>query len=116
MTTEKKAMERKVSAIMHKLFIPANISGFFYLREGIILAIEEPKNIFKITKTIYPTIAVEFQTTSSRVERAIRHSIERSWGEPKSHKTYQELGYLNNSKPKTAELIALIIYYIIIIG
>lgn len=72
-------LECKVTRILSQIGINASIKGFKYLRRAIIMSVEAPEVIDTITKVLYPNIAKEFDTTASRVERAIRHAIELSW-------------------------------------
>lgn len=72
-------IEIEVSTILHDLGIPSHIRGYQYIREGILLIYESKKIVTLVTKDVYPEIAAKFNTTSSRVERAIRHAIEISW-------------------------------------
>ena len=65
--------------MIHEIGVPAHIKGYQYLREAIMMSVEDPAMISSITKILYPTIAKRFQTTPSRVERAIRHAIEVAW-------------------------------------
>ncbi len=69
----------EISKLLHALGVPSHVKGYEYIREGISIMYEEPNNLRRITKEIYPRIARQFSTTSSRVERAIRHAIEISW-------------------------------------
>ena len=72
-------LEQDVTDMIHEIGVPAHIKGYQYLREAIIMSVEDPTMISSITKILYPTIAKRFQTTPSRVERAIRHAIEVAW-------------------------------------
>ena len=72
-------IESDVTAIIHDVGVPAHIKGYQYLREAIIMSVNDSEMLNSITKILYPTIAKKFQTTSSRVERAIRHAIEVAW-------------------------------------
>ena len=75
---------RTVSQIMlHEIGIPAHIKGYHYLRDAIIMAVDDMDVLNAITKILYPTVAKKYQTTSSRVERAIRHAIEVAWSRGK---------------------------------
>ena len=72
-------LEQDVTGMIHEIGVPAHIKGYQYLREAIMMSVEDPVMISSITKILYPTIAKRFQTTPSRVERAIRHAIEVAW-------------------------------------
>ena len=72
-------LEQDVTNMIHEIGVPAHIKGYQYLREAIMMSVEDPAMISSITKILYPTIAKRFQTTPSRVERAIRHAIEVAW-------------------------------------
>ncbi len=72
-------LEAQVTGIIHKIGVPAHIKGYQYLRTAIIMTIEDSELINAVTKILYPTVAKKYQTTSSRVERAIRHAIEVAW-------------------------------------
>ena len=72
-------MEIVVTDVIHQLGVPAHIKGYHYLREAILSSIEDPELLESVTKLLYPTVAKRFDTTSSRVERAIRHAIEIAW-------------------------------------
>lgn len=69
----------EVTEILHQIGVPAHIKGYHYLRDSIIMAVENPEIINAVTKQLYPSVAKEYNTTSSRVERAIRHAIEVAW-------------------------------------
>lgn len=72
-------MQISITKILHELGIPSHIKGYQYIREGILLVFDNPEMIGGITKELYPELAIKFDTTVSRVERAIRHAIEVSW-------------------------------------
>lgn len=100
-----------VSDIMHELGVPAHIKGYQYLRDAIILAVNSPDMMNSVTKVLYPTVAKNFSTTSSRVERAIRHAIEVAWDRGDIDVLSSYFGYtIQNSrgKPTNSEFIALI--------
>jgi two-component system response regulator (stage 0 sporulation protein A) len=100
-----------VTRIFHQIGVPAHIKGYHYLREAIILAIEDIDIINSVTKVLYPTVAKKFQTTSSRVERAIRHAIEVAWDRGDVDILNSYFGYtIHNTrgKPTNSEFIALI--------
>jgi len=104
-------MEIKVANIIHELGVPAHIKGYQYLREAIILVIENIDVISAITKTLYPLLSKKFKTTPSRVERAIRHAIELAWNRGDTNLQNKYFGYSqhsNKGKPTNSEFIALL--------
>lgn len=104
-------LENDVTNIIHEIGVPAHIKGYQYLRDAIIMAIENREVINSITKVLYPTIAKMNETTSSRVERAIRHAIEVAWTRGKMDTINELFGYTINTgkgKPTNSEFIALI--------
>lgn len=104
-------LEQDVTDIIHEIGVPAHIKGYQYLREAIMMSVKDPSMISSITKVLYPTIAKQFQTTSSRVERAIRHAIEVAWSRGKMETLDALFGYTVNTgkgKPTNSEFIALI--------
>ena len=104
-------LEADVTAIIHEIGVPAHIKGYQYLREAIIMSVNDIDMLNSITKILYPTIAKKFQTTPSRVERAIRHAIEVAWSRGKMDTIDALFGYtINNGKgkPTNSEFIALI--------
>lgn len=104
-------IESDVTAIIHDVGVPAHIKGYQYLREAIIMSVNDTEMLNSITKILYPTIAKKFQTTSSRVERAIRHAIEVAWNRGRMDTIDELFGYTINAekgKPTNSEFIALI--------
>lgn len=104
-------MKQDVTKIIRDLGIPAHIKGYQYIREGIIMAIEDINMMNYITKLLYPTIAKKYKTTSSSVERAIRHAIEVAWNRGKVELLEEMFGYTisaGKGKPTNSEFIALI--------
>lgn len=104
-------IEIKVTEILHQLGVPAHIKGYHYLRNSIIKSIDNPDIINAITKELYPSVARNFQTTSSRVERAIRHAIEVAWDRGDLDTLSSYFGYTISSlkgKPTNSEFIAMI--------
>lgn len=104
-------LEQDVTDMIHEIGVPAHIKGYQYLREAIIMSVEDPTMISSITKILYPTIAKRFQTTPSRVERAIRHAIEVAWSRGRMETLDALFGYTINTgkgKPTNSEFIALI--------
>ena len=107
----KRNLESLVTDMIHEIGIPAHIKGYQYLRDAIIMSVNDIEMLNSITKILYPTIAKKYQTTASRVERAIRHAIEVSWSRGKMDTIDALFGYtINNGKgkPTNSEFIALI--------
>lgn len=104
-------LEREVTDMIHEIGVPAHIKGYQYLREAIMVSVEDAEMLNSITKLLYPAIAKKFQTTSSRVERAIRHAIEVAWSRGRMETLDALFGYTVNhgkGKPTNSEFIALI--------
>lgn len=112
-TQEKKPrnLEADVTNIIHEIGVPAHIKGYQYLREAIMMSVDDIEMLNSITKILYPTIAKRYQTTPSRVERAIRHAIEVAWSRGKMDTIDELFGYTihnGKGKPTNSEFIALI--------
>lgn len=106
-----KTLDEKITAVFLVIGIPAHIKGYHYLREAIRMVYFEPELINRITKELYPGIAKRFNTSASKVERAIRHSIEVAWTRGKIENINQLFGYniySKNDKPTNGEFIALV--------
>ncbi len=106
-----KDLEVVVSQIMHQIGVPAHIRGYQYLREAIILSVNNSEMISSVTKILYPTVAKTFKTTPSRVERAIRHAIEVAWDRGDVDILSSYFGYTiqnERGKPTNSEFIAMI--------
>ena len=104
-------MEVVVTEVIHQLGVPAHIKGYHYLREAILASLEQKELLESVTKMLYPTVAKKFDTTSSRVERAIRHAIEIAWDRGNLDTLNSFFGYTVNTckgKPTNSEFIALI--------
>ncbi len=104
-------IETMVTGIIHEIGVPAHIKGYQYLREAILLAVEDMDVINSITKVLYPRVAKTFDTTPSRVERAIRHAIEVAWDRGDLDTLQRFFGYTvsnTKGKPTNSEFIALI--------
>lgn len=104
-------IELVISDIMRQIGVPAHIKGYQYLRKAIMLCVEDSEMMGSITKILYPTVAKEFKTTSSRVERAIRHAIEVAWDRGDVDVLSSYFGYTIQSqrgKPTNSEFIAMI--------
>lgn len=105
------SLETSITAIIHDVGVPAHIKGYQYLREAILLAIEDMDVINAVTKVLYPEVAKHFNTTASRVERAIRHAIEVAWDRGDLETLQKYFGYtVSNAKgkPTNSEFIAMI--------
>ncbi|MDD6327859.1 MAG: sporulation transcription factor Spo0A [Eubacteriales bacterium] len=108
---ENSTIENDVTEIIREIGIPAHIKGYQYIREGIIMAVRDINMLNFITKLLYPNIAKKYKTTSSSVERAIRHAIEVAWGRGKIEVIEELFGYTvsaGKGKPTNSEFIALI--------
>ena len=108
---DKTDIEAMVTSIIHEIGVPAHIKGYQYLREAIIIAVNDMDVINAITKVLYPQVAKTFQTTPSRVERAIRHAIEVAWDRGDIDTLQRFFGYTvsnTKGKPTNSEFIALI--------
>ena len=100
-----------MTAIIHDVGVPAHIKGYQYLRESIIIAVNDMDVINAVTKVLYPEVAKRFNTTPSRVERAIRHAIEVAWDRGDLETLQKYFGYtVSNAKgkPTNSEFIAMI--------
>ena len=108
---ERQPLETRVTDMIHEIGIPAHIKGYHYLRDAIIMAVEDMDVLNAITKILYPTVAKKHQTTASRVERAIRHAIEVAWSRGKLDVLDELFGYTvsnGKGKPTNSEFIALV--------
>ena len=104
-------METQVTKIIHQIGVPAHIKGYQYLRTAILLTIKDSDIINSVTKILYPSVAKQYQTTTSRVERAIRHAIEVAWDRGDVDTLNSYFGYTiqnNRGKPTNSEFIAMI--------
>ncbi len=104
-------LEALVTNMIHEVGVPAHIKGYQYLREAIMMTVENIEMINQITKQLYPEIAHKFKTTPSRVERAIRHAIEVAWGRGQLETVESIFGYTvsaSKGKPTNSEFIAMI--------
>ena len=112
-------LEERITNIFISVGIPAHIKGYQFLREAIKLAVKSPDMINNITKKLYPSIATKFDTSSSKVERAIRHAIEVAWNRGKIENINNLFGvkvYNSSEKPTNGEFIALVADKMIIEG
>jgi two-component system response regulator (stage 0 sporulation protein A) len=108
---EERSLESQVTSIIHEVGVPAHIKGYHYLRDAIMMSVNDMEMLGAVTKILYPTIAKKHNTTSSRVERAIRHAIEVAWTRGKIDTINDLFGYTideGKGKPTNSEFIALI--------
>jgi two-component system response regulator (stage 0 sporulation protein A) len=104
-------IETQVTKVIHQIGVPAHIKGYQYLRTAIMMAIDDNEIINSVTKILYPSVAKKYSTTSSRVERAIRHAIEVAWDRGDIDTLNSYFGYTiqnNRGKPTNSEFIAMI--------
>lgn len=109
--TEEPDIETQVTKIIHQIGVPAHIKGYQYLRTAIMLTIKDSDVINSVTKVLYPSVAKKYSTTTSRVERAIRHAIEVAWDRGDVDTLNSYFGYTiqnNRGKPTNSEFIAMI--------
>ena len=109
--SEAQVLEREVTAVIHEVGVPAHIKGYQYVREAIIIAVQDMDVINAVTKVLYPEVAKRYATTPSRVERAVRHAIEVAWERGDLDTLQRYFGYTVNSskgKPTNSEFIAMI--------
>jgi len=108
---QREDMVQQVTNVIHQIGVPAHIKGYNYLRTAIIMAVNDDEVINAITKALYPAVAKKYETTSSRVERAIRHAIEVAWDRGDIDTINQIFGYTIQSqrgKPTNSEFIAMV--------
>lgn len=106
-----KTLEAKITNIIHEIGVPAHIKGYLYLREAITMVVDDLELLSAVTKELYPNIAKKFNTTPSRVERAIRHAIEVAWSRGKIDTINRLFGYTvhtDKGKPTNSEFIAMV--------
>lgn len=104
-------IEAEITNIIHEIGVPAHIKGYLYLREAIGMVVENIEYLSAVTKELYPSIAEKFNTTPSRVERAIRHAIEVAWSRGKIDTINRLFGYTvhnGKGKPTNSEFIAMV--------
>ncbi|MDD2585374.1 MAG: sporulation transcription factor Spo0A [Syntrophomonadaceae bacterium] len=109
--TTPRNLEVEVTKVIHEIGVPAHVKGYQYLRDAIMLVVEEINYLGAVTKELYPTIAQKYDTTPSRVERAIRHAIELAWDRGDVDKINKVFGYTisgEKGKPTNSEFIAII--------
>lgn len=104
-------LETEITSIIHEIGVPAHIKGYMYLREAITMVVNDMELLSAVTKELYPSIAKKYNTTASRVERAIRHAIEVAWGRGQVDAINRLFGYTihnDKGKPTNSEFIAII--------
>ena len=104
-------LETEITNIIHEVGVPAHIKGYMYLREAITMVVNDMELLSAVTKELYPSIAKKYNTTASRVERAIRHAIEVAWGRGQVDAINRLFGYTvhgDKGKPTNSEFIAII--------
>ena len=104
-------MITEITNIIHEIGVPAHIKGYMYLREAISMVVNDIELLSAVTKELYPSIGKKFNTTASRVERAIRHAIEVAWSRGQVETINKIFGYtINNEKgkPTNSEFIAMV--------
>jgi len=104
-------LETAITGIIHEIGVPAHIKGYIYLREAITMVVNNMELLSAVTKELYPSIARKYNTTSSRVERAIRHAIEVAWGRGRVEVINNLFGYTihnDKGKPTNSEFIAMV--------
>jgi len=107
----RKTLDEEISNIFISIGIPPHIKGYAYLREGIKMAVNKPSIINRVTKELYPKIGEKFETSASKVERAIRHAIEVAWNKGRIDAINSVFGsrvYIGTEKPTNSEFIALV--------
>lgn len=108
---QKENLEIVITENLHQIGVPAHVKGYRYVREAIKITIENPEMLNSVTKVLYPTVAKTFKSTSSRVERAIRHAIELAWDRGDVDVLNAYFGYTiqcNRGKPTNSEFIAMV--------
>lgn len=104
-------LETEITSIIHEIGVPSHIKGYMYLREAITMVVNDMELLSAVTKELYPSIAKKYNTTASRVERAIRHAIEVAWGRGQVDAINKLFGYTvhnEKGKPTNSEFIAII--------
>ena len=104
-------LEREVTPVIHEVAVPAHIKGYKYVREAIVIAVQDMDVINAVTKVLYPEVARRYSTTPSRVERAVRHAIEVAWDRGALETLQRYFGYTvsnTKGKPTNSEFIAMI--------
>ena len=113
--SEKDEVYKRITKILHNVGIPAHIKGYNFIRHAVEMVIENPSVIGQVTKCLYPSIAIKFQSSPSKVERAIRHAIELGWSRGDQDTIDEIFGYTISAakaKPTNSEFIAMVADYI----
>ena len=113
--SEKDEVNKRITKILHNVGIPAHIKGYNFIRHAVEMVIENPSVIGQVTKCLYPSIAIKFQSSPSKVERAIRHAIELGWSRGDQDTIDEIFGYTISAakaKPTNSEFIAMVADYI----
>ena len=108
---ESNDLEGEITNIIHEIGVPAHIKGYMYLREAITMVVNDIELLSAVTKELYPSIAKKYNTTASRVERAIRHAIEVAWSRGQVDTINKLFGYTihnDKGKPTNSEFIAMV--------
>ncbi|WP_123053584.1 sporulation transcription factor Spo0A [Clostridium sp. JN-1] len=111
MRNEENNLEQEITNIIHEIGVPAHIKGYMYLREAITMVVNNMELLSAVTKELYPSIAKKYNTTASRVERAIRHAIEVAWSRGQVETINRIFGYTihnDKGKPTNSEFIAMV--------
>jgi two-component system response regulator (stage 0 sporulation protein A) len=109
--TDGNTLEAEITNIIHEIGVPAHIKGYLYLREAITMVVNDVELLSAVTKELYPSIAKKYNTTASRVERAIRHAIEVAWSRGQVETINRIFGYTihnDKGKPTNSEFIAMV--------
>ncbi len=109
--SESQTLEMRITQLLHEIGVPAHINGYNYIREAIIMCVNNPEILNYITKKLYPDIAQKYKTTDTRVEKAIRHAIERAWLKGNQELINELFAYTipaSKGRPTNSEFIALI--------
>lgn len=104
-------LEAEISAVLSRMGISASIKGYHFIRRAVMMATEEPEVLIGITKGLYPDLAKMFKTSSSKVERAIRHAIESAWKKNGPQVYFELAGYMQYDKPTNGQFIAVLAEY-----
>ena len=113
--SNKESISKRITKVLHNVGIPAHIKGYHFIREAVDMVIENPNVIGQITKTLYPSIAEKFDSSPTKVERAIRHAIELGWTRGNQDTIDEIFGYTISAlkaKPTNSEFIAMVADYI----
>ena len=106
-----RSLESEISVLLSRMGISASIKGYHFIRKAVLMAVEDQEVLTGITKGLYPDIAKAYRTTSSKVERAIRHAIESAWKKNGQQVYFEVAGYLPTDKPTNGQFIAALSEY-----